>query len=187
MNEKQNTEAHISDQSSRKRKKHGHGRRAILWLGTVSGILILSAAIAALYFRFYGVPAQVQARIDIMPDQRAVDGSLRGTGDDTVPEGEYLVMLNQLPAMKEGSGECNIEFENPAVNHYSSRINLYLLSNGKRLGGTRRVDPGQYVEMIELTGKLEAGEYAVLAQIELFMKTEPAGSLSLEITLRVAE
>ena len=125
--------------------------------------------------------------MDIMPDQRAVDGSLRGAGDDTVPEGEYLVMVNQLPTMKMSSRECNIEFENPAANHYSSRINLYLSSNGKRLGGTRRVDPGQYVEMIELTGKLEAGEYPVLAKIELFTGTDPAGSLSLEITLRVAE
>ena len=88
--------------------------------------------------------------------------------------------------MKEGSRACNIEFENPEGNQYNSRINLYLKSDGKRLGGTRRVDPGKYVETVELNRTLEAGEYPLLAKIELFTGTEPAGEMTLEITLRVA-
>lgn len=192
MEKRQITQTHKPGKASRKKKQHGSGGRAALWLGMAAGFLILSAMALTVYFRFYGLPPSVQARIDIMPDERAVDGSLRGPGDDPVPEGEYLVMLNQLPTMRAGSRECPIEFENPAVNHYSSRINLYLSSNGKHLGGTRRVDPGQYVETIELAGKLapgklEPGEYPVLARIELFTGTDPAGSLSLELLLRVTE
>ncbi len=171
--------------SRHRKRKLGPARGAGPWFPAVAGILVLLGTALVLYFRAYGLPAPIQARIDIRPDQRAVDGSLHGAGGEEVPEGEYLVAVNQLPAVREGSRECNIEFENPAENHYSARINLYLVSDGKHLGGTRRVDPGQYVETIELNRSLKAGEYPVLARIELFRETTPAGSLSLEITLRV--
>lgn len=173
---------------SRHRKKHGNmaGRAGPL-LPVIVGIMILTGTALVCYFRYSDMPAAIRAEIDIRPDERAVDGSLHGSGGEPVPEGEYLVMVNQLPTIKEGSRECNIEFENPAGNHYSARINLYLNSGGKLLGGTRRVDPGQYVETIELNRDLKSGEYPVLARIELFTGTTPAGSLSLEMTLRVIE
>ncbi len=89
--------------------------------------------------------------------------------------------------MKAGSRECNLEFENPAVNHYSSRINLYLSSTGKWLGGTGLVSPGQYVETVELERELESGEYQTVAKIELFKDKTLAGGMSLELTVRVIE
>lgn len=128
----------------------------------------------------------IQARIDILPDKNAMDGRLHADSRP-VEAGQYRVVVNQLPTIKSGSRECNIEFENPEGNQYNSRINLYLTSDGKRIGGTRRVDTGKYVETIKLNRTLEPGEHQALAKIELFTGTEPAGEMILEITLRVVE
>lgn len=133
----------------------------------------------------FGLPAPVQARVDILPDRNAVDGSLHAADGTALEEGQYRVVVNQLPTMKEGSQECNLEFENPPENRYGSRINLYLKSTGGRIGGTRLVPPGKYVEMITLNQALEPGEHPVLAKLELFDERKPAGKMTLELTVRV--
>lgn len=147
--------------------------------------VVLMTAVALAGIAVWGLPTAVQARIDILPDRRAVDGRLHGKEGAALEDGQYRVVVNQLPTMKEGSRECNIEFENPPENQYGARINLYETSDGTLIGGTRRVDPGKYVETIELNRTLEAGVYPVWARIELFDGTEPSGELKLEITLRV--
>ncbi|WP_243140394.1 hypothetical protein [Hungatella hathewayi] len=133
----------------------------------------------------FGLPAPVQARVDILPDRNAMDGSLHAADGTALEEGQYRVVVNQLPTMKEGSQECNLEFENPPENRYGSRINLYLKSTGGRIGGTRLVPPGKYVEMITLNQALEPGEHPVLAKLELFDERKPAGEMTLELTVRV--
>lgn len=133
----------------------------------------------------FGLPAPVQARVDILPDRNAVDGSLHAADGTALEEGQYRVVVNQLPTMKEGSQECNLEFENPEANHYGARVNLYLKSTGRRLGGTRLVDAGKYVETVKLAETFPAGEYPVVAKIELFSGREPVGEMSFDITLRV--
>lgn len=146
-----------------------------------TGILIVLCAYAGF------LPAPLQAQVDILPDKRAKAGTLHETEGRTLAEGDFWVVLNQIPAVEDKTQECNIEYENPESNHYSARVNLYLKSTGELLGGTRRVDPGNYVETVKLEKELPPGEYPVTAKIELFQKKEPAGGLSLDITLRVAE
>ena len=171
------------NQRNKSRQRYRLHRNRIL---LVMGCLLVTAAAAGgiAVFRF---PAPVQAWMDIQPDRHAVSGSLHSRESREIDKDNFWVVLNQLPTMKEGSRECNIEFENPEGNQYNSRINLYLKSDGKRLGGTKRVDAGKYVETVELNRTLEAGEYPLLAKIELFTGTEPAGEMTLEITLRVVK
>ncbi len=163
---------------SRRKKKRNLFK--LLAAAILCAAVLLGAAVCLL-------AEPIQARLDIQPDKNAMDGRLRAGSGQLVEAGQYRVVLNQLPTMKEGSRECNIEFENPEGNQYNSRINLYLKSDGKRLGGTKRVDAGKYVETVELNRTLEAGEYPLLAKIELFTGTEPAGEMTLEITLRVVK
>ena len=101
--------------------------------------------------------------------------------------GNFRVMLNQIPTIEEGSRDCNIEYENPKENYYSSRISLYLRENGQLIGGTTRVDPGYYVESIRLKESPPPGEYPVTVRIELFEDESPAGEMSIDITLRMIE
>ncbi len=155
-------------------------------IGVFLSVAVLSAAAAAIAVSDFPAPIQasIRSRMDLQADKDARDGLL-STETRPVAKGEYRVVLNQLPTMKQGSRDCNIEFENPAENHYSSRISLYLKSTGAHLGGSRRIEPGQYLETVELSEALDPGETPVLAEIELFDGTEQAGTITLELTIRV--
>ena len=170
-------------------RKRRNRRRFRTWIPAL-GIFSLLLAAGALFLH-YGeaglLPEPLQARADILPDRRAKRGSLHENGERQVGEGDFWVILNQIPTVKAGSDECNLEYENPKANHYGARVNLYLKATGERLGGTRRVDPGRYVETIKIADGLEPGEYPVTARVELFDGSTPAGGMSMDITLHILE
>lgn len=155
-----------------------------VWAGAIA-VLLFTVMIVVYCTVIDGRPDFIQARFDILPDANAMDGSLHPGKREPVPEGEYQVVMNQIPTLTYGSRKCNIEFENPPENHYSARISLYLKESGEYLGGTRRVDQGKYVQYIELNRQLDPGEYPVLADIELFTGEEASGNMVLEIMVRV--
>ncbi len=166
----------------RTKKSRKKGRRSHLWLAAaiVLGVLAFGGCAAA-----HRLPAAIQARMDILPDPGAKQGVLNSGPPQEVGEGDFLVVLNQLPTMEEGSRECSIEYENPAENHYSARISLYLKEDGKLLGNTKRMDPGNYIETVQLKRELKPGEYPITVRVELFEEKTPVSELSIEITLRV--
>ncbi|MBS5065192.1 MAG: hypothetical protein KHZ58_15615 [Hungatella hathewayi] len=171
------------NQRNKSRQRYRLHRNRIL---LVMGCLLVTAAAAGgiAVFRF---PAPVQAWMDIQPDRHAVSGSLHSRESREIDKDNFWVVLNQLPTIPEGSRECNIEYENPDSNHYSARVSLYLTESGQLLGSTRRVDPGNYVEVIQMNQTLEAGEYPLTVRIELFEETTPSGTMTLEMTLRITK
>lgn len=167
---------------SRAHKRHRQKRYVLQFtaaLTVIIGIIIFMIC--------FGFPDPIQAQLDIRPDQNAKQGTLYSSVPRNMEQGEFRVMLNQLPTIAEGSRDCNIQYENPSENHYSSRISLYLDKTGKLIGSTTRVDPGYFVEEVRLKQKLAVGEYPVTARIELFEETIPAGEIAIAITLRVTE
>ena len=166
--------------------------RAGIWKGRIllAALLIALAAggiFLASYYRILRLPDPLQAQMDILPDSRAKNGTLHAQEGKEVEEGSYQVILNQIPTFTSKTRTCNIQFENPAGNQYSSRLGLYLKESGDLLGNTRLVKPGQYIETLDLNQELPVGEYPVIARIELFTGKEPAGSLQIEINIRVTE
>lgn len=154
------------------------------WVAVLAAVIV----ILTIWVPNAGIlPDPVQAQVDILPDSHARNGTLHAAEERTVEEGDFWVVINQIPKVELGKKTCNLEYENPEANHYSARVNLYLADTGEHLGGTRRVDPGNYVKDITLKKKLETGDYPVTAQIELFQDKTPAGSMSLDIILRVLE
>ena len=175
----------MQEHNQRNKSRHRyrlHRNRILL----VMGCLLVTAA-AAGGIAVFGFPAPVQAWIDIQPDRHAVSGSLHNRESREIDKDNFWVVLNQLPTIPEGSRECNIEYENPDTNHYSARVSLYLTESGQLLGSTRRVDPGNYVEVIQMNQTLEAGEYPLTVRIELFEETTPSGTMTLEMTLRITK
>lgn len=162
---------------SRRRKQH-------TLIITIVPAAVLGLAVLIL---LYGFPAPIQARLDIRPDEHAKQGTLYAASPKEMTQGEFRLMLNQLPTIEAGSRECNIQYENPVENHYSARISLYLEETGTWIGGTTRVDPGCYVEQIRLKQKLATGEYPITVRIELFEERTPAGEMAAGIILRVIE
>ena len=162
------------------------GKRFLKGTALVLGVLLLAGGIiTGMKYRDYWIT--VQAQLDILPDVHAKKGSLYGEEAQEIAPGSFWVLVNQIPTIEEGDPDCNLEYENPESNHYSARISLYLKETGKLLGNTKRVDPGNYVEMIRLKQELPVGEYPVRANIELFRNKTPAGNLSMDISLRVLE
>lgn len=176
----------VKRESRRSRKRGRHkispARWALLFIMAISSAAAMRACVLT-----YGFPAPIQARLDIRPDQHARQGTLHAKESREVEDGDFWVVINQLPTMKAGTRECSIQYENPSGNHYSARISLYLKETGKLLGNTTRVDPGYYVESIRLKQSLKAGEYPVTARIELFDGQTPAGEMSIGMTLRIIE
>ena len=174
-------------EAGKSRRKAARIRRRCMWSALLVLFLLVLAGGVWGVMKYGTYRTAIQARLDIQPDEHAREGSLYGESASAVDPGDFWVLVNQLPAMEEGSGECSIAYENPPENHYSARISLYLKETGKLLGYTRRVDPGNYVETIEIKKKLPVGEYPVRANIELFQDQVPAGNLSMDLTLRVTE
>ena len=155
---------------------------------TAAALFLLIPVIGmAAYLEHRDQWTSVQAQIDIMPDIHAKKGTLYEGEKQEVAAGDFWVLINQIPIMREGNRECNIKYENPPANHYSARVSLYSKENGDLLGHTRRVDPGRYVETIQLNQDLPAGMYPVRAVVELFRDKIPEGKLSLDLTLWVLE
>ena len=177
----------------RKRGTHGDGKsrkksrkmwHRIVTAGMALGILT-AAGCGGMALRSQWTA--IQARRDFQPDGNARDGTIYPGETQQVEEGSFWVLVNQLPTVEEGSRECSIRYENPAANRYSARISLYLKETGNLLGNTRRVDPGKYVEFLHLKKELPVGEYPVRANLELFEGELPAGTMSLDMVLRVTE
>jgi len=179
---KKNQNQPAGAKTSRSKRRHRRNR----W-GAVAAVLLFTILGPAAAVACYGFPTPIQARLDIRPEKYAKKGTLTAGEAKPVEAGNFRVMLNQLPTMKTGSRDCNIEYENPEENHYSARISLYLKESGRLIGGTTRVDPGYYVESVRLKESLPAGEYPVTVRIELFEDKTPSGEMSIDITLRMIE
>ena len=150
------------------------------------GAAVISAGVGFCVFAVrYGFPGRIQARLDILPDRNAQSGTLHAGEMMEVADGDFWVVMNQLPTMETGSLDCNIEYENPSSNRCAARVSLYLQETGNLLGSTGRVDPGNYVETIRLKQELPPGEYPVTVKLELFEEKTPAGTISIDITLRI--
>lgn len=159
-------------------------RRFIRWMAALCAVAAVAVSVG-IYTAAFGLPAPIQAQLDIRPDSNAICGTLHSWEAQEVEAGSFWVVINQLPTMEEGSTECNIEYENPDSNRYGARVSLYLEETGTLLGNTTRVDPGYYVENISMKQELASGEYPVTARLELFDGRTPAGEMSIGITLRV--
>ena len=165
---------------SRKKRSRFWQRSLAVAMGCLLAVVLAGCCVAV-----FGFPAPVQAWIDIQPDKQAVNGTLHGVESREIADGNFWVVLNQLPTIQEGSRDCSLEYENPESNHYSARVSLYLKESGELLGNTRRVDPGNYVEYLTLNRTFAEGEYPLTARIELFEGTSPSGAMTMELTLRI--
>lgn len=152
----------------------------------LSLLVICGGVLWASYHRYLSLPDTLQAQVDLLPDVNAREGTPSAVNAEPVGAESFQIVINQYPTMETGKSPCNIEAENPDGNHYDLRVCLYLQSTGELLGATHRIERGKRVDEIMLDTVLPAGEYAVLARLELFDDSqEPAGQIGVDLTLRV--
>lgn len=165
-------------------------RRRARRIALVSVVIVfaLAASLGALgwaaYQRVVVLPDILQVRIDLMPEYRAQEGTVV---QDETPEGQFRMVLNQIPTVQPGADSCSIECENPASNPYDLRVLLYD-EDGQLLGQTHRIRRNERLELMRLDPVPPPGDYAATAVLEMIDEDlEVCGQVSAAVTLRVLE
>lgn len=145
-------------------------------------LLALAGLVGAAWWGLINLPDPVQERILLLPDAHAKEGRLNAA-ETEVPPGSYQMVLNQVAAMSEGSRTLRIAFENPAANDYAAR--LVLSCDGAVVAETGMVQPGRYVETVELDRALPAGEHHLSAAVLVYSGATQVNTMSADVSVRV--
>lgn len=147
-------------------------------------LLLVAGLVAAAWLGLFRLPAPVQDRIDLLPDPHAVSGRLNAA-DSPVAPGSYRLVVNQIPTSQGPVNVVNVEFENPAQNEYSARMDVYLDDTGELVGSTRMVAPGSYLEDLALAADLAPGTYRATAKVGVYSGATQVNTMSAALELRI--
>ena len=147
-------------------------------------LLLVAGLVAAAWLGLFRLPAPVQDRIDLLPDPHAVSGRLNAA-DSPVAPGSYRLVVNQIPTSQGPANVVNVEFENPAQNEYSARMDVYLDDTGELVGSTRMVAPGSYLEDLALAADLAPGTYRATAKVGVYSGATQVNTMSAALELRI--
>lgn len=160
-----------------------------VWPGVVLAVVLVATALGwyCHFRRAEPVQTAPEPTLSLAPDPAAREGSPQADQvTRPLESNSFRVVINQMLTMDTGESPCNILAENPEENPYDLRVSLYLKDSGEFLGATRRILRGQRVEEIDLNRVLPAGEYTVLAQLELFDDgQDPVDQFVLDLSLLV--
>lgn len=156
----------------------------ILLLGVIGGILW--------YFLVYSAQSPMER------ETAAFAGELEGKTaeeqqallDEKVKEGEVLLGIAAEPVFEYNGKKGRIGIENDARNNYSFKVALTLDETGETLYESGLIDPGYYVEYIELAQTLAAGDYAATATFTTYSLSEtpdPIAQIQAALTLHVTD
>lgn len=147
-------------------------------------LLIAVGLVLAAWLGLFRLPSPVQDRIDLLPDPYAQQGRLNAE-DSPVAPGSYRLVLNQIPGSEPGSRDVAIEFENPAQNTYSARLDLYLDDTGQLVGSTRMISPGTYLATMALSEQLPPGTYQATAKVGVYSGATQVNTMTAAVELRI--
>lgn len=172
------------------RELHAKPRKRLVRILVPAGVLLVAAAgliaagVATGWFAGFGNGPWGP---ELTPDPQAVDGTPGVADADTpVEEGQYRMVVNQIPTMQAGDTTCPIELANVPGNHYAVRATI-VDNQDAALYRSGRIDPGRSIAAVELNRALEPGEHAARVIFELFDPTDgtPQGETAAAITIRV--
>lgn len=156
----------------------------VLFVGVIGGLLY--------YFLVYSAKSPMEHERD------ALIGALEGKTpaemqdvlDDVLKEGEVLVGIAGEPIFEYNGAKGRIGIENDARNTYSFQVTITEDSTGDVLYESGIIDPGYYVEFIELSKTLAAGDYPATATITTYSLEEspdPIATIYAELTIHVTD
>lgn len=95
-----------------------------------------------------------------------------------VEEGMVDIGISAEPVFEKNGAKGRIGIENIPANRYSFRVRLTLDDTGEVLYETGIVDPGYYIEFIELNKELKAGDYPATATFTTYSLDESEDQIS---------
>ncbi|MDR1764609.1 MAG: hypothetical protein LBR77_00640 [Lachnospiraceae bacterium] len=188
--EVQDTAAQAVVRKKRKKKKK---KGWLLWLLI---ILILLLLVIGLGYFAYGLLNE-RAKSRLARDESALGGMLPGKTPEEigdllnakVEEGMVNIGIQGSPIFEYGGKKGRLGIENIAANHYSFRVDL-ILEDGSMVYQSGLIDPGYYIEYVELNKTLAPGAYpatAVFTTYSLDESEDKIAEAKVELTLYVTD
>lgn len=156
----------------------------VLLLGLVGGVLW--------YFLIYN------AKSPLAKEEDALGGLLAGKTpteqqdilNEKVKEGEVLLGIAAEPIFEYNGKKGRIGIENDKANKYSFQVTITEDATGDVLYESGIIDPGYYVEYVELNKTLAAGDYPATALFTTYSLSEspdPIAQIKANLTLHVTD
>lgn len=174
-------------QEEKKEKKSKKGLIIILLLL----LLIIGAVCAYIFLR----PVE---KSRLARDEDALGGLLPGKTpqeiqeilNNKVEEGHVSMGISSMPVFENNGKKGRIGIENVEGNRYSFQVDIVLKDTGETVYSSGLIDPGYYIEYIELSKKLKEGEYpatAIYTTYSLDETNDPIAKTNFDITLDVQD
>ncbi len=163
------------------RKKHK------IWLVVLLVVVALAlAAVAGVAAAYAGLLPVSRAAL---PDLNARTGSLNAPDPNAqAPDGGYIITINAEPVMTAGETSCNLEIENLPGNTDACVVELMMADTLEAIYTSYRVEPGKYVETVDLGRTFEPGVYNLIARHHLYTGNEESSSpIDFPVSLYVLE
>ena len=173
-------------------KKEKGSKKAVIGLILVVILLLGLIGGGLWYFLVYS------AKNPLAREEDALGGMLAGLpqedwGDalnDVVEEGQVLLGIAAEPVFEYNGKRGRIGIENDEANKYSFQVTITEDATGDVLYESGLIDPGYYIEYIELNKTLAAGDYpatAVFTTYSLEESPDPIAQIMANLTLHVTD
>lgn len=125
-------------------------------------------------------------------DELALGGMLPGKSEQEISdllgakiaEGMVDIGISAEPIFERNGKKGRLGIENIAANHYSFQVELKLDETDEVIYKSGLIDPGYYVEFVELNKNLQAGDYQATAVISTYSLDETEDRIS-EINVKI--
>lgn len=175
-----------------KGKKKKGGKKAVVALVLLVVLLLGLIGGGLWYFLVYS------AKSPLAREEDALGGLLAGLPqedwgaalDDVVEEGQVLLGIAAEPVFEYNGQRGRIGIENDEANQYSFQVTITEDATGDVLYESGLIDPGYYIEYIELNKMLPAGDYpatAVFTTYSLEESPDPIAEIKANLTLHVTD
>lgn len=169
-------------------------KKSKLWLIIIL-ILLLLLGLAGGYLLYVKMNTETVSRL--ARDELALEGLLPGKSEeeitallnDIVKEGMVNVGIAAEPIFEEGGKKGRLGIENIPGNTYSFQVDL-VLEDGTLVYESGLIEPGYYVEYVELNQTLQSGDYNATAIFTTYSLDETEDEIAraeIEIILHVTD
>jgi len=178
---------------SRAEKKEKKGRARLLVILLLILLLLLGVCGGIIYKMM-----TTEEKSRLARDELALGGLLPGKTPEEISdllnakieEGMVNIGIAAEPIFEENGKKGRIGIENIEANSYSFQVDIILDETGEKLYQSGLIDPGYYIEFIELERQLQAGDYEATAIFSTYSLDESEDRIAetrVKLTLHVMD
>lgn len=150
----------------------------VIMIGLIGGLLY--------YFLIYSAKSPMARESEMLGGRLAgkTPTEMQSILDETVEKGQVLIGISAAPVFEENGKKGRLGIENDAKNQYSFQVTLTEDETGTELYKSGLIDPGYYVEFVELSKRLAAGDYAATAVFTTYSPEETDDAIA-QVTAKI--